>query len=200
MKKSKLTELIVGNSEVVLDQILNDGLLKDIPIINNIVGLFNIKTSISDKIFYNKVISFYESFFDVNRDSFTKWNKWANENFEQSEKIASSIVLHIDSQNETLKCRLIGHLFKKLVEDSLTKDEFDEFIYDISVSSTRDLKKHCVNGGDASPADEATLCQKLQFIGFYNFTAEFLSTNSKLEYEISDKGSKFIDVNNDFKW
>ncbi len=200
MKLSNFTGLIVDNSEAVLDQMLSDGLLKDIPIINNLVGLYNVKTTISDKIFYNKVIKFYESFFNVNRDSFVKWNKWATENIEQSEKIASSLVLHIDAQNEVLKCKVLGHLFKKLVEGCVTNDEFDDFIYAISMSSTRDLQIHCIDGGDNSPNTESSLCQRLQFIGFYSFTAKSLSSDNRLEYEISDQGEKFIEVMKAFDW
>lgn len=200
MKLNNFTGLIVDNSEAVLDQMLNDGLLKDIPIINTLIGLYNVKTTISDKIFYSKIINFYESFVDVNRDSFVKWNKWATENIEQSEKIASSLVLHIDAQNEVLKCKVIGHLFKKLVEGCVDKDEFDDFIYAISMSSTHDLQKHCIDGGDNSPSNESSLCQRLQFIGFYSFTPESLSSDNRLEYEISDKGGKFIDVMKAFDW
>ncbi|HGF3719250.1 TPA: hypothetical protein ACF38V_004522 [Vibrio parahaemolyticus] len=86
MKFGDFKDIIVNNSEVVLDSILDDGLLKDIPIINNLVDLYNVKTTISDKIFYKKVVSFYESFSDVNRDFFAQWNTWVNENLDSAEK------------------------------------------------------------------------------------------------------------------
>ncbi len=200
MELEKFKDLIVENSEVLLDQMLSDGLLKDIPILSNLVGLYNVKTAISDRIFYKKVISFYRSFSDVDRKSFDKWSIWANKNIDKSDQIADSLVLHIDSQNEAIKCNLIGHLFKKLVESYISIDEFEYFIYAISMASTRDLQKHCVDGGDISPQSEAGLCQRLQFIGFYSFTSDSLMGKNDLEYEISDQGVKFIDVMNSFDW
>lgn len=200
MGLEKFKDIIVENSEVLLDQMLSDGLLKDIPILSNLVGLYNVKTAISDRIFYKKVISFYRSFSDVNRESFDKWSEWANKNIDKSDQIADYLVLHIDSQSEIIKCRLIGYLFKKLVECCISIDEFEFFIYSISMVSTLDLKKHCVDGGDISPQSEAGLCQRLQFVGFYTFTSDSLIGKKNLEYEISDQGVKFIDVMCSFDW
>lgn len=200
MMQNIFKELIIDNSEVAIDCILADGLLKEIPIIKNLISLYSIKTTISDKIFYKKIISFYKSFNDVNRESFDKWQHWAIENTEQSEKIASSLVLHIDSQNELTKCKLIGHLFKKLIEEELTINKFETYMHAISTCSLQDLKKHCIDGGDSSPFNNSSLCQRMQFTGFYAFTAESLSNNTKIEYEITIHGSNFIDLLNKFDW
>jgi len=193
-------DIIVNNSEAALDHILEDGLLKDIPIINNLVDLYSLKTTISDKIFYKKVLSFYESFSSVNRDSFEKWNKWARENIKDSEKIASSLVLHIDSQQDLTKCKIIGQLFRKLVEGVISLSDFETYIYATSTSSMGDLKKHCVDGGDDSPSKEASLCQRLQFVGFYSFTPESLTQNTQIEYQITDRGCDFIELLKNFDW
>ena len=200
MKSINFKDIVINNSEVVLDAILKDGLLKDIPIINNLVDLYGIKTAISDKIFYNKVVSFYESFSSVNRESFDKWNTWACRNIDDSEKIASSLVLHIDSQQDLIKCKMIGHLFKILVEGLMSLSEFEASIYAISMCSVRDLRKHCVEGGDQSPSNEASLCQRLQFVGFYSFTAESLSRKTQLDYELTDRGNNFIKQFESFDW
>lgn len=200
MIPNTLIELIIDNAEVALDCILDDGLLKEIPIVKDLISLYSVKTTISDKIFYKKIISFYESFHDVKRESFTEWQAWASENFDKSEKIASSLVLHIDSQNELTKCKLIGHSFKKLIEQKLTINEFETYLHAISTCSLHDIKRHCVDGGDSSPWTKSSLCQRMQFTGFYAFTPKSLSDNTKIEYEITDHGSKFIDLLNDFDW
>ncbi len=175
MKFADFKDIIVNNSEVVLDSILEDGLLKDIPIINNLVDLYNVKTAISDKIFYKKVVSFYESFSGVDRDSFAQWNIWVNENLDSAEKIASTLVLHIDCQHDLIKCKIVGHLFKRLVEEKISLRDFETYLYVTSTCSIRDLRKHCVDGGDQSFSTEASLAQRLQFVGFYSFTSESLS-------------------------
>lgn len=200
MKNSNFKDIIVNNSEVVLDYILEDGLLKDIPIINNLVSLYNVQTTISDKIFYRKIVSFYEAFSSVNRAHFVKWNSWALENTESSEKIASTLVLHIDSQHELIKCKIIGHIFRKLVEEKITFNDFEAYLYVISMCSVSDLKKHCVEGGDLSSSTAASLSQRLQFVGFYCFTPESLSHNDKLEYEITNSGCDFIALMEGFSW
>lgn len=200
MKFGDFKDIIVNNSEVVLDRILDDGLLKDIPIINNLVDLYNVKTTISDKIFYKKVVSFYESFSDVNRDSFAQWNAWVNENLDSAEKIASTLVLHIDSQSDLVKCKIVGHLFKKLLEEKISLRDFEAYLYVTSTCSVRDIRKHCVDGGDQSSSTEASLSQRLQFVGFYSFTPDSLSQSEKLEYEITDRGCDFINMMEDFHW
>ncbi len=107
MKNSDFKDIIVNNSEVVLDYILKDGLLKDIPIINNLVSLYNIKTTISDKIFYRKVVSFYETFYNVNRAHFVRWNSWALENTESAEKLQALLSYTLTLSMSLLNVRLL---------------------------------------------------------------------------------------------
>jgi hypothetical protein len=54
MIPNTLIELIIDNSEVGLDCILDDGLLKEIPTIKDLISLYSVKITISDKILYKK--------------------------------------------------------------------------------------------------------------------------------------------------
>lgn len=202
MKNSTLIDLITSNSEVVIDSVLSDGLLKDIPIISNLVGVYHLKTTISDKIFYNKIVQFYRSFSDVESSSFLQWKSWANENIEDSEKLGTALVLHLDSLNELTKCKLTGHVFKKLIEGKLTMNEFEGFTYIISISSLSDLRKHCIESGDIALTSEESISQRLQFVGFYCYATSSLNSlgDGIPEYEITDKGCKFIELFSDFEW
>ncbi len=200
MKLQKFKSAIVENSEVLIDQIINDGILKDIPLIRNIITLYNMKASISEKITYQKIIEFYDSFSSVNQDDLENWNLWAEKNIQEQQEISKKICLYIESQNEIAKCRILGHLFKQLIEKEVTREEFEYFVHVISSTPIQDLKKHCIDGGDISQKHECYLSQRLQPVGFYQLTPEFLKGETKIEYEISEKGIKFIDLMIDFDW
>lgn len=65
LKDSNLLNVSIGIAETLSDSMLDDGLLKDIPVIGTIVGLGKTSIKITDLLFLKKVISFLSELEDV---------------------------------------------------------------------------------------------------------------------------------------
>jgi len=57
--ESDLSKITMDLSEVALDQVFNEDLWKDIPVINSLVSLFKIGFNIKDRIFFKKLLLFF---------------------------------------------------------------------------------------------------------------------------------------------
>ena len=58
MAKKRILELGAEGTEIALKQVLDDSVLKEIPIVGSIVKLYDIGTSIRDRLFTEKVRQF----------------------------------------------------------------------------------------------------------------------------------------------
>jgi len=55
-------------TEVAVDSILDDGLLRDIPIINTLVGIFKVGKTITQRYYIKKIINFLNTFNSIEKD------------------------------------------------------------------------------------------------------------------------------------
>ncbi|MCB9250729.1 MAG: hypothetical protein H6613_20420 [Ignavibacteriales bacterium] len=58
MNKKEILELTLENSEVVIDQLMNNNLLKDIPFVGNAFKIANIVKDFRDRIYITKLAKF----------------------------------------------------------------------------------------------------------------------------------------------
>lgn len=104
--------------EFTLDAFLEDGLLKDFPIVGSVFGIIKIGATIQDRLFIAKLKSFIE-----NVDKNQKWKeKFSNE--EECNKISKQLLYIINSSDDDNKLKLIGLAFNYLVNGEINKDEY----------------------------------------------------------------------------
>ncbi|MFS1862641.1 hypothetical protein BCU54_016280 [Vibrio lentus] len=65
LKKDDLSNLAVNLSEVGIDAILDNGVLRDIPVLSCLVGSINVIGSVCDALFTKKLISFLSELSDI---------------------------------------------------------------------------------------------------------------------------------------
>ena len=58
LKDSDLQNVTIGLAEVALDNLLKDGIIKDVPIINTILGFGKASLAIKERLFLKKIIYF----------------------------------------------------------------------------------------------------------------------------------------------
>lgn len=107
---------IVGDiGEVMLDSVMQDGVLKDIPIIGAIVGLGKCFKNVSDILFANKLIAFLLELKDVDskdrREAIEKWEKDA----EYRINVGETLLNMIDRCDDRQKAKWLSQLYYELV-------------------------------------------------------------------------------------
>jgi len=65
LKNSNLQNIVSDFAELSVDSILQEGVLKDIPIVSTLISLTKVGISINDKLFLKKILYFINNIKDV---------------------------------------------------------------------------------------------------------------------------------------
>ena len=138
--KEKIIDVISGNAETALDLLLEDGILKDIPILGNVVKALQIKSDISNILYAKKLEVFLTSLSDgdfkmINTEEIDK---------EKLEKIGLDLVFIIDKINNIDKAKWVAQAVIGLADKKYNLDTFERLIYAIdnftpTLKSTLDI-------------------------------------------------------------
>lgn len=110
-------------AEVALDSVLKDELLKDLPIIGSLVGLWKVGISVKDALLFRKLLMFLRGI-----DSLSKEKRAQMIEELQSagveEDIGEKLLTLLDRFDATTKAKLLGKAFCLLAAETITTDEF----------------------------------------------------------------------------
>lgn len=116
--KDEIMSLMADFGEVTLDSFLQDGIVKDLPIVGSFFSVIKISGDIRDRIFVEKLKSFID-----NIDKNQKWReKFSND--EECNKISKQLLYIVDSCDDDDKLKLIGMAFNYLVNGEISKDDY----------------------------------------------------------------------------
>lgn len=126
-KSSTSHELVDKIGETALDMVLvlDDGVIKDIPIIGTAVSLLKAGDNIKAYLFAKKMLTFLqelETLSVVEREEFFKNNV---SNAKEEEKLSEALLLSIDSSERVDSCRFLGRTVNLYVAGKINKRYFD---------------------------------------------------------------------------
>ena len=118
LKNDDIESVCKEFSELTIDSFLEEGLCKDIPIINSVVGLARAGFSIRDRLFIEKVIRFINPLGQYSNED----RKIFLENLDQKEleKATSSIVLYLERMDSLEKPEMLGKVFESYMKGEVT--------------------------------------------------------------------------------
>jgi hypothetical protein len=115
---SPAKNLVINTSELLVDKVLEDGLLKEIPIINTIISICKIPHSISDTILFNKLNIFLNDLKSIDKKDIKKMmNKLENENFKI--KVSSYVLELMNKADHPNKAKMIARVFVAYIEKEI---------------------------------------------------------------------------------
>jgi len=180
-------------AEVVIDSVLDDGLLKDIPIVNIIVGLGNFGSKIHKGIFLKKVLFFLSSLESTSIKQRQDFIEKIESKESYNNKVGEALIMIIEKCSDLEKPKIIGTLFKASIKKEISYQTFLRLSYIIDRIHIPDLiylKK--INNGENI---EKVIEQELFRAGLMNRT-EFgqIKIDSSNEYYINNYGKKIIEL------
>lgn len=126
-------------SETILDSVLEDGILKDIPIISSVVSGFKIYSSIKERIYIKKLYKFLYELQSISHherelflQSFTKE--------EDKTDFFEKLLFLIDRQDDVYKSTIVGKLFAKVILEKISTDDFLRITIIIDRVYSKDLE------------------------------------------------------------
>lgn len=138
IKSSELTKVSGELIEVGIDSIMKNGLLKDIPIISVLSGIWNTGTAIRDYRFSNKLLLFlYESSKLPLEKRLKLIDDLEDDNFQK--EAGEKLIAIIDNLESSSKAILIGKLLNLFGQKIITKEEFWRVSFIIEKLPTSDI-------------------------------------------------------------
>lgn len=124
IKTSNLSELTIDYAEVFTDSVLKDGILKDIPIVNSIVGVGKIGFAINDYLFLKKILSFLVNIKDVHQSQREKLLLKIENSEKYQKNVGEAILLIINKMDDLEKPKIIGKIFSFFLNEEIDYETF----------------------------------------------------------------------------
>jgi len=134
-------ELIGDVSEFTVDQILSDGLLKDIPWVGWIaktVGLFN---SIGDRILLGKIARFLCALKSLGSEEKKQFCSRLRKEDNYRKEVGGKLLLVIDKLDDLRKCDLLAAVFDHYITGDIDYEQFDRLSHAVQQAPLADLTK-----------------------------------------------------------
>lgn len=120
--KTVLIDLCSSLSESAIDSIMEEGILRDIPLLGSAVGVARASKAVRDALFIRKIQAFLESFDDVSNEDKERMRNRINEE-EQRDRLGEKLVFVLERADELEKARLIAKCFILYCEQNLEVEE-----------------------------------------------------------------------------
>ncbi len=134
-------DLSFDYSELVLDSILDEGLLKEIPVIKTIVSTYKIGTSIRDKHFTKKLCIFLKELHSnkLDKAKLEQFKDKFNCDTKYREKVMENIVVMNDRFVDNQKSKILANLFVSYIEEKIDWDDYLELNHCLEQLSPKTL-------------------------------------------------------------
>ena len=128
ISNSELVSVSGELGEIAIDSILDDGLLKDIPIIGTITGLWKTGASIKDALFTKKLLVFLNSISSIPADKRAGMVESLGDP-KTSEEAGEKLLTLLEKLESSEKAKLLARTFKIYIEKTISREEFWRVAY-----------------------------------------------------------------------
>ncbi len=136
---SNLESLTVPLAESIADTFLEEGVVKELPIVGTIVGLAKVGVSIRDRLFIKKLLYFLAALPSVPVDERVKIISRIDESRDFRTRVGEKLLYILDRSEDHENARIIGHLFGAFLRGDLSYGEFLHACAAIQVVTSEDL-------------------------------------------------------------
>ena len=126
--------------EFSIDQALDEGLLKDIPLVGWIAKGISAARSISDVIFFNKIVRFLFSLENVDPQVHEDCRAMMRVDHDYRRRVGEHLVLILDKLDSLQKAEILAKCFGCFLDGDMDHDRFMDLAHVVDRASLADLK------------------------------------------------------------
>ena len=124
LKNADLKSISINLAESLVDNLIEDGFAKEIPIIGTLLGVGKVFTGLREQLFLKKIIFFMSELADVPADKRFEMITSIDESDTYRTKVGEKLLYIIDTCEDHEKAQLIAAMFRAFIEEDLNYDEF----------------------------------------------------------------------------
>jgi hypothetical protein len=138
---TQLPSLLVEYTEVALDTLLVDGVVKDIPIIGTLRGLWKSGVIVRDYLFVRKLLRFLGPLSEVPHEERVKMIERLHEDESYFHRVGDEILLLLDRLDSIKKAQYVGRAFRAYCKGYIDNDMLQRINYAVDKVLLGDLPK-----------------------------------------------------------
>ena len=122
-------EILGDYIEVGIDSFINDGILKDIPIVNTIVAVFKAGKNVHDRNLLRQILTFIKEFNsgNISKDKLVAYKSMIENNPKKCEEELGRILILLNNYIDTEKSIMLARLYRAYINKIINWNEFCEF-------------------------------------------------------------------------
>lgn len=125
VKSSTSHDLLDKIGETALDIALDEGVIRDIPIIGTAISLFKAGDKVKAYLFTKKILSFLEEIEKIPSQQREKFFEKNISSEKEQDKLTDTLLLYIESANNFIVCKLLGRCLKLYINGTISKYYYD---------------------------------------------------------------------------
>lgn len=177
--------------EVALDSVMEDGMLRDIPILGSLIGFGRAAVSIRDRMFINKLGYFLKEIESVPSEQRRAMIEEINASEEAAVKVGEKILYIVDRCQDHESSRAAGRIFRAFLEKEIDYNEFVSMTFAVDRLLFSDLVRFIMEEREWIPAWEASVYFGTCLIAFNE-----LETSVEDQWD-RDSDKSYVVTNND---
>ena len=127
-------------AEVALDNVLDDGLVKDIPVVRSLYAFYKTTVSLRDRALIKKLLIFLSSLSSVSPEKRKAFKDRINKDEKFKQKVGEQLLLILERLDDMEKPYLVAHAFQAYIEELINYEIFQRLASVIDRSFFLDLK------------------------------------------------------------
>lgn len=183
IKDDNLHSLTADLSEAVIDNVLKEGLVKEIPIIGTLVGLGKVALGIRERLFLKKIISFLAELEGIDVSQRKAMVDQINSSKNYRIKVGEKLLYIIERCDDYEKAQLVGRLFSAFLGKRLTYSEFLKSATIVERAFMEDLKWFIKNNSEVEYLADAG---ELVNCGLFEIAIQEVYVNIKERWDNQD--------------
>lgn len=144
VSKTNSIELPAEILEFTVDQVINEGILKEIPFVGWLAKGVSVSRSISDRIFHHKILRFLVELENVSKGDRDKFRKRIELDEKYRRKVGEHLILLLNKIDAFEKTSLLAICFDHFLIGDIDYEYFVDLSNVIEKSTVSDLKSLCV--------------------------------------------------------
>lgn len=141
IKDDNFQVVITDLGETAIDAVLDEGVLKEIPLFGSLFGLAKATMSIQDKLFTKKILTFLLQLKNTDKDSRRKQIEKIDSDPEYKTKVGEKLLYIIEKCEDNEKAIYLGQLFHYYIEEKIVYEDFLRASKCIELTFIFDLKR-----------------------------------------------------------
>lgn len=195
---SGMSDSIAEIAELGLDAILQDGVLKDIPVFGTIASLCKTGMNLKERNLIRQTAHFITTFNDgsISEEKLFAYRKKIEEDPKKSEEELGRVILLLDRMLEKQQARMLGKLYNSYIKGAIDWDKFVElsevnarmFISDFKELDS--IARNPIQQEDEVSDKRLYKIQRLESLGLVKEHRTRLHSGNVLSYE--DTNNRFV--------